>query len=440
MQHVRTVTDRGRGAALDVAAVSHSYGRKRALNDVSFSIAPATFTVLLGLNGAGKTTLFSLISHLYDTRQGAIRIFGHDIAPRPGRGAAAARHRVPGAHARPRSQRLPEPVLSRLAARHRLAPRRGRASTSLLDTVEMSGRLHDKARSLSGGQMRRIEIARALLHRPPLLLLDEATVGLDVQSRAGILANIRKLVETEGISVFWATHLIDEVDEQRRCRGAVRGQSGCQGRVAEVMRSRRARPSARRSRSSRGFGLLQRRRSRHERTCRNDRQRPCSAAVPASAFGRNYLICLKGILIREGLRFLNQRERFISSLVRPLLWLFIFAAGFPPGARRLDHPALQDLCALRGLHHARPVRHDPAVQRHAVVAVHGLRPRDGQYAHAAGQPVPALVPAGLEAAGRRHRRRSRRSMCSWLIAWFWGVKPPPIGYLPWRCRRCSSPG
>ena len=66
---------------------------------------------------------------------------------------------------------------------------------AVLQTVEMSGRLHDKARSLSGGQMRRIEIARALLHRPPLLLLDEATVGLDIQSRAGILANIRKLVE-----------------------------------------------------------------------------------------------------------------------------------------------------------------------------------------------------------------------------------------------------
>ncbi len=70
--------------ALDVAAVSHSYGQKRALDDVSFSIAPATFSVLLGLNGAGKTTLFSLISHLYDTRKGAIRIFGHDIRRAPG--------------------------------------------------------------------------------------------------------------------------------------------------------------------------------------------------------------------------------------------------------------------------------------------------------------------------------------------------------------------
>ncbi|TIR46761.1 MAG: ATP-binding cassette domain-containing protein, partial [Mesorhizobium sp.] len=80
MQHVRTSGPGDQVAALDVAAVSHSYGSKRALNDVSFSIAPATFTVLLGLNGAGKTTLFSLISHLYDTRRGSIRIFGHDVS------------------------------------------------------------------------------------------------------------------------------------------------------------------------------------------------------------------------------------------------------------------------------------------------------------------------------------------------------------------------
>ena len=81
MQHMRTGGGAENGiAALDVAAVSHSYGSKKALNDVSFSIAPGTFAVLLGLNGAGKTTLFSLISHLYDTRHGAIRIFGHDIS------------------------------------------------------------------------------------------------------------------------------------------------------------------------------------------------------------------------------------------------------------------------------------------------------------------------------------------------------------------------
>ena len=98
----------------------------------------------------------------------------------------------------------------------------------------MRGRLDDKARSLSGGQMRRIEIARALLHRPPLLLLDEATVGLDVESRAGILAAIRRLVETDGISAFWATHLIDEVDRATTSSCSPRASCGA-GTVSEVV-------------------------------------------------------------------------------------------------------------------------------------------------------------------------------------------------------------
>ncbi len=85
MQHVKTDDGTHGVAALDVTTVSHSYGAKRALNEVSFAIAPASFTVLLGLNGAGKTTLFSLISHLYDTRHGSIRIFGHDIRRAPWR-------------------------------------------------------------------------------------------------------------------------------------------------------------------------------------------------------------------------------------------------------------------------------------------------------------------------------------------------------------------
>ena len=101
----------------------------------------------------------------------------------------------------------------------------------------MGGRLHDKARSLSGGQMRRIEIARALLHRPPLLLLDEPTVGLDVQSRAGILANIRRLVKTEGTSAFWATHLIDEVNDSDHVVVLVDGNLVANAVATDVIRS-----------------------------------------------------------------------------------------------------------------------------------------------------------------------------------------------------------
>ncbi|WP_274628865.1 ATP-binding cassette domain-containing protein [Arvimicrobium flavum] len=223
-------------AALDVAGVSHSYGQKKALDDVSFSIAPSTFTVLLGLNGAGKTTLFSLISHLYNTRHGAIRVFGHDISQTPGE----ALRRL-GIVFQARTLDLDLSVFQNLsyhASLHGIGSAEARQRiNAVLDTVEMAGRLGDKARSLSGGQMRRIEIARALLHRPPLLLLDEATVGLDVQSRAGILANIRRLVAAEGISAFWATHLIDEVDEGDHVVVLDEGRVAADARVSEVVRA-----------------------------------------------------------------------------------------------------------------------------------------------------------------------------------------------------------
>jgi ABC-2 type transport system ATP-binding protein len=236
VQHVRTSEAGSQTPALDVAGVSHSYGSKRALSDISFSIAPATFAVLLGLNGAGKTTLFSLISHLYDTRHGAIRIFGHDITRAPGE----ALRRL-GIVFQARTLDLDLSVhqnLSYHASLHGMGSAEARRRIdAVLETVEMGGRLHDKARSLSGGQMRRVEIARALLHRPPLLLLDEATVGLDVQSRAGILAKVRNLVRTEGISAFWATHLIDEVDQSDHAVVLVEGNLVANAGVSDIVRS-----------------------------------------------------------------------------------------------------------------------------------------------------------------------------------------------------------
>jgi ABC-2 type transport system ATP-binding protein len=199
-------------AALEVAHVSHAYGAKAALSDVSFSIPQASFTVLLGLNGAGKTTLFSLVSHLYPIWRGTIRVHGHDVERTP----SMALRRL-GIVFQARTLDLDLSVFQNLsyhASLHGLAMSDTRMSIeALLRSLDLAGRAHDKVRSLSGGQMRRIEIARALLHSPRLLLLDEATVGLDIRSRADILARIRDLVSTKGISVLWATHLIDEVRE-----------------------------------------------------------------------------------------------------------------------------------------------------------------------------------------------------------------------------------
>src|SRR6202007_197211 len=99
------------------------------------------------------------------------------------------------------------------AALHGMAAREARARAhAVLDEIELAGRANDKVRELSGGQVRRVEIARALLHRPRLLVLDEPTVGLDINARAAMLAHVRGLVPA-GVTVLWATHLVDEIAE-----------------------------------------------------------------------------------------------------------------------------------------------------------------------------------------------------------------------------------
>jgi len=196
--------------ALSIRNVSHSYGARRALMDVTFDVPPASFTALLGLNGAGKSTLFSLITRLFGIQEGHIGIFGHDIGRAPGEAL-----RLMGVVFQPRTLDLDLSVMQNLlyhAALHGIGRRDARLrGDEVLARIGLADRSGSKVRDLSGGQMRRLEIARALLHRPRLLLLDEATVGLDVKARADILSHVRQLVVEQGIGVLWATHLFDEI-------------------------------------------------------------------------------------------------------------------------------------------------------------------------------------------------------------------------------------
>lgn len=197
--------------ALAIEAVSHSYGARKALDDVSLAVAAGSFTALLGLNGAGKSTLFSIVTRLFAIQAGRVRIFGHDIQRNPGEAL-----RGMGVVFQPRTLDLDLSVTQNLlyhAALHGIHRREARKrSNETLSRMGLADRLGSKVRDLSGGQMRRLEIARALLHRPRLLLLDEATVGLDVKARAEILGHVRTLVTEQGIGVLWATHLFDEIE------------------------------------------------------------------------------------------------------------------------------------------------------------------------------------------------------------------------------------
>jgi ABC-2 type transport system ATP-binding protein len=204
-------TDLAPPNALDIDSVSHSYGPRKALDDVTLHVPQGRFIALLGPNGAGKTTLFSLITRLFATQRGSIRIFGQAVDRDPGEAL-----RMLGVVFQARTLDLDLSVMDNLcyhAALHGIGPRQARQRASvLLCETRLQERTRDPVRKLSGGQMRRLEIARALLHRPQLLLLDEPTVGLDVASKWAIVGQVRALVQQQGVTVLWATHLLDEVE------------------------------------------------------------------------------------------------------------------------------------------------------------------------------------------------------------------------------------
>jgi ABC-2 type transport system ATP-binding protein len=196
--------------ALFIEKLSHGFGARRVLSDVNLAVEPSSFTILLGPNGAGKTTLVSLVTGLYNAQHGNIRIFGHSIRrnPLPALARLGVVFQMP-------TLDLDMSVEQNMAYHGSLhgLPRneaRERAAEEL-ERLGVGDRRNEKVRSLSGGLRRRVEIARALLHRPQLLIVDEATAGLDVAGRQLLLNHVRSLCRG-GMSVLWATHMLDEVE------------------------------------------------------------------------------------------------------------------------------------------------------------------------------------------------------------------------------------
>ena len=223
--------------ALEVGELSHRIGGRSILDSVSVTVPASRFVVLLGQNGAGKTTLFSLVTRLYSAQSGSIRIFGHDLR----RESSAALSQLGVVF----QQRALDPDLSAYqnlwyhAALHGMPWGMARQRIGEeLSRVGLAAEAKRKIRGFSGGEARRVEIARALLHNPKLLLCDEATVGLDIRSRAEIMADVRELVRDRALTVLWATHLIDEVQPDDLTiilhQGKVLSQGPARGIVADV--------------------------------------------------------------------------------------------------------------------------------------------------------------------------------------------------------------
>jgi ABC-2 type transport system ATP-binding protein len=201
--------------ALRLDKVVKTYGPVRAVDGVSFAAKPGEFVALLGPNGAGKSTLFQLLSGLFVPDSGRIEVMGYDMT----RYAVPALSRLGIVFQQPTLD-LELSVTANLmfhAGLHGIprAVAMPRIKAELL-RLDLADRAYDKTSQLSGGNRRRVELARALLHEPKVLLMDEATVGLDPASRSELLRLILAMRIERGVAVLWATHLCDEVGDADR--------------------------------------------------------------------------------------------------------------------------------------------------------------------------------------------------------------------------------
>jgi ABC-2 type transport system ATP-binding protein len=208
---------------LDLDSVRKSYGKVEAVRGISLKIAPGEIVGLLGPNGAGKSTLFQIAAGLFAQDAGDVRLFGLDYR----RNSSNILRRL-GVVFQSRSVDLDMTVKANLAFHGNLFGLRGKALQERIalatGQLEITDLVDKPVRTLSGGNQRRVEIARALLNAPDLLLMDEPSVGLDPATRRMLVAHMQEVRDRHGTSILWATHLVEEVAHADRIALIVKGE------------------------------------------------------------------------------------------------------------------------------------------------------------------------------------------------------------------------
>lgn len=198
---------------LNIQGLSHQYGQLLALNNLDYRIYSGAFNALLGANGAGKSTLFNLLAGLLKPQQGGLYFRGHAL-----KRLSADYLANLGIVFQQSTLDLDLSVGQNLhyhASLHGLSRKQAKQRIEEeLTRLNLLERIKDPVRTLNGGHKRRVEIARALLHQPAFLMLDEATVGLDLSTRQQLTDYLHQRCKDEGLTVLWTTHLIEEIKPQ----------------------------------------------------------------------------------------------------------------------------------------------------------------------------------------------------------------------------------
>ena len=221
---------------IQVENLTHRYGDRTALADVSFEVRKGEIFGLLGPNGGGKSTLFRILSTMMAPNSGRAAIAGHDVV----REAAAVRRQV-GVVFQTQSLDKALTVEENLRAQGHLhglsGALLGDRMARAMERLGLADRRKDLVETLSGGLRRRVEIAKALLHHPLVLLMDEASTGLDPAARRDLSRHIESLREQEGVTILLTTHILEEADRCDRLVLLHQGAIVAQGSPRELRSS-----------------------------------------------------------------------------------------------------------------------------------------------------------------------------------------------------------